>query len=204
MESLVLSQNRKKFKTGFTLIELLVVISIIALLMAILVPALSRAKDIAMCVVCLSNEKQMALANFSYANDHGRLSNHFTVAGHAPPGVGSDTWVTERLEPYGPVQPDQDVRNPRGLWICPADKAAKDYPATYVRNDWWHTYYSHKHGKNLYLSYAYNFAPGGTHSAYLSGYGITPNNGVPVSRKIEEIKRSSATLYKFSSAVSGG
>ena len=55
---------------GFTLIELLVVVSIIALLMAILVPALSQAKDIAMCIVCLSNERQGALANFMYAEDY--------------------------------------------------------------------------------------------------------------------------------------
>ncbi|MBW8016207.1 MAG: prepilin-type N-terminal cleavage/methylation domain-containing protein [Planctomycetes bacterium] len=51
--------NQKK---GFTLIELLVVIAIIALLLAILMPALNTAKQIAATVVCLSNQRQLGLA----------------------------------------------------------------------------------------------------------------------------------------------
>jgi len=51
-----------KSKGGFTLIELLVVIAIIALLTAILIPALSVAKQQAGSSVCLMNEKQLVLA----------------------------------------------------------------------------------------------------------------------------------------------
>ena len=59
-----------KRTNGFTLIELLVVIAIIAILMAILVPTLNRAKEQGKRAVCLSNLKQMMLAWMMYADDN--------------------------------------------------------------------------------------------------------------------------------------
>jgi len=57
-------------KKGFTLIELLVVISIIAMLLAILMPALAIAKQQAKAVVCASNLHQIVLANICYATEN--------------------------------------------------------------------------------------------------------------------------------------
>ena len=60
-------------KRAFTLIELLVVIAIIAILAALLLPSLARAKNQARTIICLSNQKQLHLAWQMYANDTERF-----------------------------------------------------------------------------------------------------------------------------------
>ncbi len=72
-------------KKGFTLIELLVVIAIIAMLMAILMPALSKVKKIAMRVVCGTNLKGLGTAQTVYANDY---NDSYVVQGQG----GAHTW----------------------------------------------------------------------------------------------------------------
>ncbi|HOK95637.1 MAG TPA: prepilin-type N-terminal cleavage/methylation domain-containing protein [Anaerohalosphaeraceae bacterium] len=99
-----------KKHSAFTLIELLVVIAIIALLLAIILPGLRAAKELASGVVCQNNLKQLNLAWTSYYNDNNSL-----LVG------GSNYYSGTRATPYRWVEPPllKDTDNPEFVGIAP-------------------------------------------------------------------------------------
>jgi prepilin-type N-terminal cleavage/methylation domain-containing protein/prepilin-type processing-associated H-X9-DG protein len=107
MKTHTVGRSRRPFsqdhELGFTLIELLVVIAIIAILAAMLLPALGRAKEKGRSIKCLSNVRQMSLSYNLYADDHNDALVTLYLFQAAPPGAlypGGVTWWVDLFRPY--------------------------------------------------------------------------------------------------------
>lgn len=97
---------------GFTLIELLVVVSIIALLIGIMLPALGQARDASHSAICLSQQRQMTIAAESYtANHHGLFPPAY---GYGFEGTTTFHFAWDLTTVKRPGQPDEVI--PGVLW----------------------------------------------------------------------------------------
>jgi prepilin-type N-terminal cleavage/methylation domain-containing protein/prepilin-type processing-associated H-X9-DG protein len=141
----IVSDRSGSRRDGFTLIELLVVISIIALLISILLPALQQARKAARDVQCKSNQRQLGILFASYTGD----------AGHYPWGPNSDyaqekesqsDYPAARYTYYREIAQGQSIT---GLPLyCPEDPKSKqnvqNHPNFDERDPW------------FWISYGYN------------------------------------------------
>ena len=108
---------------GFTLIELLVVIAVIAILAAMLLPALSRAKDSAKSASCKSNLRQLGVALKMYVDDYQRYPGEIMMESGRNFEGGLGQWRVA-IAPYlaqGKYRPDQPFYFREAVWVCPAD-----------------------------------------------------------------------------------
>jgi len=109
-------------RRGFTLIELLVVISIIALLIAILLPALSRARTSAKLIQDLSNVRQWAIASNAYAVDNKDLLPQGDIG-----QAHVQTWVWIRLKTWETLNEDYGLPEEASQCISYEDSDSKPF-----------------------------------------------------------------------------
>src|SRR5258706_4792923 len=161
-------------RAAFTLVELLVVIGIIALLISILLPSLSRARESANQVTCQSQEKQIVLGMIMHASEH---KGYMPLVGSIGPGTTPAAVDDMRMEKYdyygtggtfslmsimgalgpqlgqvgradtlGNLQTDMQTGFLRKVFVCPSDREGGRFGATLGG------------GGDAYNSYAFNEA----------------------------------------------
>ena len=159
--------GRGKSGTGFTLIELLMVVAVIALLLAILMPALSRARALAKRAVCTRHLQQLGIAWNSYLTDY---NNRFYQLPNANMYYGG--WHSKKgwwprvlnLYVYG-VGADSMTEQSAKVFCCPADRGGVPGLSPYVQ-------VYHMHG----TSYQTNL--------FLIG---PPTNNIPYSKYTQDL-----------------
>ncbi len=124
---MILARTPRKTGRGFTLIELLVVISIVALLLGMLLPALGRARESAKTVRCLSNVRQIGIAWTMYAGDFSDRAAPYSLA----TGTEQTYWWGREDEDQNRIDHEKGVLSPYlasslhdgSIYECPTQPA---------------------------------------------------------------------------------
>jgi prepilin-type processing-associated H-X9-DG protein/prepilin-type N-terminal cleavage/methylation domain-containing protein len=118
-------------RASFTLIELLVVVAIIAVLVAMLLPALKRAKDAAKSIGCVNNLKQMGVAFIMYRGDNNDWVPPISIYDTNDMTTCYITDLPHRLNVYMKISTNlwktHSLKNP---WVCPANPTTDEFVGT--------------------------------------------------------------------------
>ena len=169
---------KRNIRKSFTLIELLVVIAIIAILAAMLLPALSKAREKARAVTCVNNMKQLANVDMFYASDNKDYCSPGTIGDPENPPYFTKwpfaTYTQDILHLGMPYKKNYGVKSPTkceeaGPLFCPSDNVRMKHPG------------------NAHVSYSKNYyACGDYRRSNTSDYVLT----------LQEVKNPSSKLIR--------
>ena len=169
--------DNKLNQHGFTLIELLVVISIIALLISILLPALSNARETARAIQCGSNLRQVGIACYAYESDYGTMP--------APDNYPTSPWFLLKRE---------GLLDNLNIWDCPSDTTRTPGQP--------HAFYHYGWIEGINRGFAFNQTAGQLHSLpdqyYLpyTSEGVTVPSKEPIVYDFENGESVESTAYR--------
>lgn len=155
--------TKERCRTGFTLIELLTVIAIIGILAAILIPVVGRVRESARSSQCLSNLRQIGVANYMFAADH---QDGFVPANFGEEGKNATMYWQGGLWTYAGLEANSYTS--RAFWTSSPGGSADPHP------DAWPDLIFHC-PKTMVTANTEIMVPGAPHSHRIFSYGMNPH-----------------------------
>ena len=146
-------------RTGFTLVELLIVMSIIAVLISLLLPALNRARELTKLTICQSNLKQLMTAMIRYTQEN---NESYPYPSTTPLPEDWVYWEPGRALATGGIMKYIGMSNPTSILTCPSDNL-EAHPG------WPNNFYPFSYSININLSgwWPHGDAPNGYNPPYV-------------------------------------